>query len=96
MVSPRQPREYRATHRAADKLEPPLARAFQQSVQTIQKSVSINALAMAIASGDVKAAMRLLPVKTVRESLEPVAEIVRDAVMKGGELGADAVREAVK
>ncbi len=91
-----QPRDYRATRAAANKIEPVIARAFVESVQVLKRSISINELAMAIASGKVRAAYKLLPVEMVRALMAPVAEIIEETVMVGGELGAVAVNEAVK
>ena len=95
-MSPRNPKEYRQIHKAADAIEPKLARAFAASVQTIQRSISIGALERAIANRDVKAARRLLSIATVRDSMAEAAEIVKEATMKGGELGVESAKEAVE
>jgi hypothetical protein len=58
--------------------------------------VSINDLAMALAAKDVRRALALLPVATVKDALAPAATIVRDATVKGGKLGAEQVREALE
>lgn len=92
---PRPPADYRALHAAADVVEGRLARAFARSVEKLQAGVSINDLANAIARGDVKGALALLPVAAVKDSLSPAGTIVRDAVIRGGKVGAEMVNEAV-
>jgi hypothetical protein len=90
---PRQPHEYRAVHEAADRIEPRLARAFERAVLKLRGLISINELAMRLAARDVKGAMRLLTKEAVQDALGPSATIVRDAVLKGGRLGAEAVNK---
>jgi len=91
---PRLPSEYRALHEAADKAESRLARAVLKALERIRGQVSINDLAMALANKDAKRALALLPLATIRDALSLAAPIVRDAVLKGGRLGADQVNKA--
>lgn len=92
---PRQPSEYRATHAAADRLEPKLARAVYRGTQKLRDRLSINALAVAIAAKDVKRAMTLLGLESIEEALAPTADVVRGAVLRGGRIGAAQVNEAL-
>ena len=91
---PRLPSEYRAIHEAADKAEPRLVRAVLKTLERIRSEVSINALAMALAARDGKRALALLPLVTVKDALSAAGPIVRDAVLKGGRLGAEQVNKA--
>lgn len=88
---PRQPHEYKALHDAADRIEPRLARALERALLKLRESVSINELAMMLAMGDVKGALRLLDKERVKDALSPSGTIVKEAVLKGGRLGADEV-----
>jgi hypothetical protein len=74
-------------HAAADSIEPRMARAFERAAQRLRARVSINDLALAIQSGDVRAAMLLLPASVIVDALTPVGGIVRDAVLRGGRIG---------
>jgi len=88
---PRQPHEYKALHDAADRIEPRLARALERALVKLPESISINELAMKLSAGDVKGAMRLLSKERVKDSLSHSGTIVKDAVMRGGRLGAGEV-----
>jgi len=105
---PRLPSEYRALHEAADKAEPRLARAVLKALERIRGQVSINDLAIIIARAqqndllarwrevlkDVDRALALLPLATIRDALSPAGPIVKDALLKGGRLGAEQVNKA--
>ena len=90
---PRQPREYKAVHDAADKIEPRLARAVERALAKLRELIPINDLAMRLSARDVRGAMRLLPKEKVEDALKPSATIVKDATMRGVRLGAEKVRE---
>lgn len=100
----------RAVLDAADEIEPRLAGAVRRSVEKMREGVSTNELAMALAAKDVKRALALvvgpprprhpmgaalLPDR-IADALSPAATIARDAVMKGGRLGAEQVRKALE
>lgn len=91
---PRPASEYRALHAAADAVEPQLARAVGRAMRRIREGVSINALAMALAARDQKAAVALLVEAEMRAALGPAAAIVQAAVLRGGRVGAPAVNRA--
>ena len=93
---PRSPIEYRAIHKAADFIEPRMAARFERAAAKMRATVSINDLAMRIEAKDIRGAMRLLPKNVVDESLSPVATTVRDAVFKGGRIGAENLERALK
>ncbi len=90
---PRQRKELVALNKVADPIEPYLAKAFERAVKKLKRSVSINELAMKLALRDAKGAMRLLTKDMIKEALGPSATIVRDATIRGGKLGAEAVRD---
>ena len=92
----RRPADYLIVHKAADNIEPRVARAFERSVERMRSTVSINELAMALSAGDVKRAERLLTVQAVEDALSPVGTIVRDAVLRGGRIGAEILNKARK
>lgn len=89
-------REYQPVHAEADKFEPRLARALDRAAERMRETMSINALAIAIAGKDVRAAMAQLPAAAVEDALRPVATITRDAVLRGGRVAADHVRTATE
>jgi hypothetical protein len=93
---PRQTRDYKTIHAAADKLEPKLAGAFRRAVPRMRAKVRINELAAAIAAKDVKRAMKVLQGVEVAASLEPCGTVSRDAFMRGGRVGAELVNAALE
>lgn len=93
---PRQPKPYREIHTEADKLEPRMETRVRRALERTRERVQINTLANLLAAGDVRAVLRLLPAKAVREDMEPVKTVVREAFARGGREGAKMVREVVE
>ncbi len=85
---PRQPQEYRKIHAEADRIELKLARSVERAMTKVRNTVSINELGLALAMGDVKRAVRLVPLERVKEALSPAGTTIRDAVIEGGKVGA--------
>jgi hypothetical protein len=83
----------RRIDRAARPIERKMARAMLRAVERTREKLLINDLAMAIASRDVKAAMRMFPAALFEEPLGPVGTVARDAVVKGGKVGAEIVNK---
>lgn len=96
LLMPRPRSDVRAIHAAADRLEPGLARAVERAMEKLRDSVSINALALALSARDVRRAMALLPEAAVKEALSPAGTIIREAVIRGGRLGAEQVNKAAR
>jgi hypothetical protein len=90
------PSSQRAVHAAADAIEPRMARAVARSLAKVREGISINDLAMALASKDARRALALVSATAVRDALAPAGTIARDAVIKGGKLGAEQVRKALE
>jgi hypothetical protein len=90
----RQPADYRAVHAEADRFEPRLARALRRSIEKLRERVSINALAMALHARDARTAVALLKQAIVADVLSPAGTIIRDAVLRGGKVGAERLNEA--
>ncbi len=90
---PRRPQEYKALHDAADQIEPQVARAFERAVLKMRESISINELAMRLAARDFKGAARVLTDEQISDTLNPCATIVRNAMYRGGRLGANEVNK---
>jgi len=92
---PRPPADYRLVHATADKIEARMARAFVRAADRMRENVSVFELGNALADGDVKRAVRAVsPGGQIEDALGPVATITRDAVIRGGRIGAQMVREA--
>ncbi len=92
----RPPRDYKAAHDAADKLEPKLAGAFRRAVPRMRAKVRINELAAAIAAKDVKRALRHAVWMAELEGMDALQKISRDAFMRGGRVGAELVNAALE
>jgi hypothetical protein len=82
----------RAIHQAADYYEAQLRARFVRAAKALRASVSINDLAMAL--GNPKQALALLPKTKVRTALAPVSTIWTQAFVKGGTLGATQLNKA--
>jgi len=91
---PRLARDFRAVHAEADRFEPRLARALQKALLKLRGRVSVDALAAALKAGNVRRAVAVLSRAAVEDALSPVAQIKRDAFVRGGKLGAAAVNKA--
>jgi len=89
---PKTREEEKALLDAADKIEARLARAFVLAMQRLRSRIPLEALARAISGADVRAASTVIDSFDVEDALEPSAEILRDAFLKGGKVGAEDVR----
>ena len=79
-------------HDVADKIEPRMARAYVLSTERLRESISINELALALSMGNVKAAIKIAS-REVESVMLPMGTIVKDTVLRGGKIGANAVNE---
>lgn len=92
----RQPEEIKIVHAAADYYEPLFRARFVRAMKTVQKQVSINNLAVSIAS-NARQAKDAIPRKIIIDALNKEAKkVIRDAFMRGGKLGADHVHSTLK
>ncbi len=89
------PRKPGPLHAAADRLEPTMRVAVFQALSELRKGVSIERLAYALAARNVKAAMLALPEPAARAVLKRAQAILRDAVMRGGKIGAKELTETL-
>lgn len=92
----RAPAEYHDQQEAAEWYEPRMAARAERAAQRVRESVTINDIALALATGDVRRVMELFPRDSVREAFEPLGTLSRDAFARGGRLGAKRVREAAE
>lgn len=88
---PRQPQEIRIVHASADYYEPLLRARFVRGMQKLQEQASINKLAMALSSGNLRQASSMVTPSrvTIEQVLMPLKKVLIDAFMRGGKLGAD-------
>lgn len=93
---PRLPADYRALLAEARRFEPRLNRAFRRAALRLRERVSINALAMALAAKDARRALALLAIAEVKDALSPAGTIARDAVLRGGRVGAEQLSSAIQ
>ena len=77
---------------AADKIEARLARAIALAMQRLRSRIPLEVLARAISSADARMAANAIGLIDVEDVLKPSGEILRDAFMKGGKVGAQDVR----
>jgi hypothetical protein len=89
----RSPDEFKAVYAVADPIEIRVTRAYEKSVERLVEQISITELAEALATGDVRRAMRLFSDEKIKDSLEPVGNIISDAVLRGGKVGAEILRD---
>lgn len=90
----RQPREYEEIHREADRFEPRLERAFVKAQDALREKVDLDALANAIADGNVGRAMAAIPDDAIERSMEPTVAILTDAHLRGSRVGANLLNAA--
>jgi hypothetical protein len=82
----------RALLESADKIEARLARALVLAMQRLRDRLPLEALERAVSAGDVRYASMVVDTIDVEDVLEPSGEILRDAFLKGGKLGAEDVK----
>jgi len=95
----RPPAEYRDIHKAADSIEPRLAAALVRGMERARAGVAVYDVAQALqwggtVTGRADRVLALLTKATLADALSPVATISRDAYLKGGKLGAEALNRA--
>lgn len=83
---PPKPRE---VHVAADYYEPLFRARFVRAMKALRKSISVEDIARAIRLKQ----PTVVPRSTLEKALAPCANVVRDAVRRGGQIGANRVRE---
>lgn len=81
-------------HASADYYEPLLRARFVRAMKGVQKTVTINRLAQAIAANP-RTAHEVIPDLQIEEALAPLTKVITDAYMRGGKLGADHVRDVL-
>ena len=73
----------------ADTLEPQMEARFLRAADRLRASVDLDRLTLALAKGDVDAAMRAVVTdQRLREVMEPVETAIKTALVRGGHLGA--------
>ena len=86
---PRQPYEYAEIHAEADRFEPRLERAFVKAQESLRDHVDLDALADALADGNVRRALAAIPDEAIDKTMQPVVAILADAHIRGGRVGAN-------
>lgn len=72
--------------------EPRLRRAVHRALERVRSDTSINTLALALAAGDVGAAMAHISEAKIREAMGGLEGILVDAYFAGGRSGAEDLR----
>lgn len=76
-------------HTAADYYEPLMRARFVRAMKALRKTVSVDDIARAIRLRQ----PNFIPRAAIEKALAPCANVVRDAVMRGGQLGAERVSQ---
>ena len=82
----KQSREYRAAHRAADKIEPRMARAVLVAATRLRSRIPISAIEDALESGDLRLAGDILTRVDFDDAYLPSSDIIKETVIKGGKI----------
>ena len=94
---PKQAKDYRQFHNAADVYEAKIARQFKRVAEALQDEVFIEQLASVFAQFDKSRAaddiLKLLPLDDMPDLLEPLGNTIIEAFNRGGRLGAKQVRD---
>ena len=81
--------DHDAMAEAADALEPQMEARFLRAADRLRSSVDLDTLTLALAKGDVDAAMRATVTDhRLREVMEPVRTVITTGLVRGGKLGA--------
>ena len=74
---------------AADRLEPRMEARFVRAAGRLRASVDLDRLTLALATGDVDAAVRAaLTDRRLREVMDPISTVITTGLVRGGKLGA--------
>jgi len=90
---PRQSQEIKVVHASADYYEALCRARFVKAMRLLQSQTSLSALAMALVS--VRRGSNLVDRAEIIKALEPMKQVMIDAFMRGGKLGADHVKKAL-
>ena len=80
-------------NRAADRIEPRMARSVVKAAGVLRARVPVEALTEALEAGDVGEAARIMQAVDVEDAYVPVGRIIGDAVIVGGKIGAAEINE---
>ncbi len=83
-------------HRAADRIEPRVARSVVKAAGVLRARVPVEALTEALEAGDVAEAARIMEAVDVEDAYVPMGRIIGDAVVVGGRIGAAEIHEEVE
>lgn len=75
---------YKKVHDAADYYEPLLRARIQRAMKALQKALTVEQIAQAIAQG-----RAILPRGSIMNALKPAHNVIHDAFLQGGKIGAD-------
>lgn len=81
-------KQLEAVHAAADYYEPLFRARFARAMKAVRKTVSVEDIARAIRLRQ----PTIIPRAVFEKALVPCANVVRDAVVRGGQLGAEKVK----
>lgn len=85
----RQLSEYQAVHKAADYYEPLLRARFVRAMKELRRNITVEDIARAIQLRQPV----VVPRSTIEKALAKCVNVIKDAVMHGGKLGADRLRK---
>lgn len=89
---PRQPSEYIALHKSADRFEPRFRKIFVRAMLSLQRKVSLNDLAIRIMQGK-RETPPIASRKAIEKEIEVTGMVVKDAFRRGGKLGAERIHK---
>ena len=81
--------DHEAMAEAADRLEPQMEARFLRAADRLRSSVDLDTLTLALAKGDVEAAVRATVTDhRLREVMQPLETVISTGLVRGGKLGA--------
>jgi hypothetical protein len=82
-------RAYRPVHKASDKIEPRLARAFIVASERLRERIPFRQIEDALAAGDIRRANNILTRFPFEDAYLPSAEILKESVLKGAKIASE-------
>lgn len=80
--------KYRAVHRAADRIEPRMAKAIVLAAQRLRARLPLGKLEEALDRKDLRSAGNIVSRIDFADAYLPSAEILKEAIVKGGKVAA--------
>lgn len=90
------PELHRDIHAEADQREPAMETAFARGAREAAEAIDLDALELALGTGDVATVMAMFPKELITGSLEDLEELIGEAWLEGNLIGAANINDVLE